>query len=80
MGNFQVYDALSIFFELEKLHVEHLDGFIFLSRESGELQNFFFELLTRNSNLKTRKNSPTRSAKVNASTMGGMFVVATMSC
>jgi hypothetical protein len=41
MGNFQVYDALSILFKLEKPLVEHLEGFIFLSREGGKLQIFF---------------------------------------
>jgi hypothetical protein len=41
MCNFQVYDALSILFELEKPPVKHLEGFIILSREGGELQNFF---------------------------------------
>jgi hypothetical protein len=37
MGSFQVYDALSIFFELEKPLVEHLAGFILFPREGGEL-------------------------------------------
>jgi hypothetical protein len=37
MGSFQVCDALSIFFKLEKPIVEHLEGFLFLSKESGEL-------------------------------------------
>ncbi len=37
MGNFQVYDALSILFKLEKPHVEHLEGFILMLREGGEL-------------------------------------------
>jgi len=41
MGNFEVYDALSILLKLEKLHVEHLEGFIFLPKESDELQIFF---------------------------------------
>ncbi len=41
MGNFHVCDALSIFFKLEKPLVEHLEGFIFLSKEGGELHNFF---------------------------------------
>jgi hypothetical protein len=41
MGNFQVCDALSILFELEKLLVEHLEGSILLLREGSELQNFF---------------------------------------
>jgi hypothetical protein len=37
MGNFQVCDTLSIFFKLEKLLVEHLEGFILLLKEGGEL-------------------------------------------
>jgi hypothetical protein len=37
MGNFQVCDALSILFELEKPPIEHLEGFILLSREGDEL-------------------------------------------
>jgi hypothetical protein len=41
MDNFQVCDALSILFELEKPLVEHLEGFILLSRKGGELQNSF---------------------------------------
>jgi hypothetical protein len=41
MGSFQVYDVMSIFFKLEKPLVEHLEGFILLPREGGELQNFF---------------------------------------
>ncbi len=41
MGNIQVCDALNIFFKLEKLHVEHLKGFILLLIEGGELHNFF---------------------------------------
>jgi hypothetical protein len=38
MGNFQVCDALSILFELENPRVEHLEGFILLPKEGGELQ------------------------------------------
>jgi hypothetical protein len=41
MGSFQVCDALSILFKLEKPLVEHLEGFILLLREGGKLQNFF---------------------------------------
>jgi hypothetical protein len=37
MGSFQICDALSILFKLEKPLVEHLEGFIFLQREGGEL-------------------------------------------
>jgi hypothetical protein len=31
MGSFEVYDALSYFFELEKPLVKHLEGFILLN-------------------------------------------------
>jgi hypothetical protein len=41
MGSFKVYDALNILFKLEKPPVKHLEGFILLLREGGELQNFF---------------------------------------
>jgi hypothetical protein len=37
MGNFQVCDALNILFEFEKPPIKHLEGFILLLRESGEL-------------------------------------------
>jgi hypothetical protein len=37
MGNFQVGDVLSILFKLEKPPIEHLEGFILLLREGGEL-------------------------------------------
>jgi hypothetical protein len=37
MGSFQVGDAMGILFEFEKPHVEHLEGFILLPREGGEL-------------------------------------------
>jgi len=37
MGNFQVCDALSIFFKFEKPPVKHLEGFILLPKEGGEL-------------------------------------------
>jgi hypothetical protein len=37
MGNFQVYAALSILFELEKPPMEHFEGFILLLKEGGEL-------------------------------------------
>jgi hypothetical protein len=37
MGNFPVYDALIILFKLKKPLVEHLEGFIPLPREGGEL-------------------------------------------
>jgi hypothetical protein len=37
MGSFQVYDVLNILFKLEKPHVEHLEGFILLSKEGGKL-------------------------------------------
>ncbi len=38
------------------------------------------ELLTGNSNSRTRKDSPTGSAKAGASMVGGMFAIAAMSC
>jgi hypothetical protein len=41
MGNFQVFNSLSIFFELEKLHVKHFEGFILLPKEGRELQKKF---------------------------------------
>jgi hypothetical protein len=44
MGSFQVCDAMSILFELEKALVKHLEGFILLLREGVELQ-FFFKTL-----------------------------------
>jgi hypothetical protein len=37
MGSFQVCDAQSILFKLEKPSIEHLEGFILLPKESGEL-------------------------------------------
>jgi len=37
VGNFQVYDALGILFDFEKPPIEHLEGFILLVREGGEL-------------------------------------------
>jgi hypothetical protein len=37
MGNFQVCDALSILFKLEKPLIEHLEGFILMPRESGKM-------------------------------------------
>jgi hypothetical protein len=78
MGNFQVCDALNIFFELEKPLVEHSKGFILLPREGGELQKFF-----RTFNQKfilKNLNSPTGPTKASASMVGGMFAVTTMSC
>jgi hypothetical protein len=78
MGSFQVYDALSIIFKLEKPSMEHLEGFILLPRESGKLQ-IFSEFFTENSSSRTRKNSPTESTKTGASMVGGMFAVALMS-
>jgi hypothetical protein len=48
---------LSIFFELEKLPVEHLEGFILLSKEGGELQNFF-KTLNQKFQLKNSKEFP----------------------
>jgi len=39
----------------------------------------FSELLTKNSNSRISKNSPTGSAKVGASVVGGMFAIVAMS-
>jgi len=41
MGNFQVCDAMSILFELEKSPVKHFEGFILLPKKGGELQKIF---------------------------------------
>jgi hypothetical protein len=70
---------LSIFFKLDKSLVEHFEGFIFLSREGGELQNFF-RTLHQKFQLKNSKEFPYWISKSGASIMGGMFAVATMSC
>jgi hypothetical protein len=40
----------------------------------------FLELLIGNSSSRTRKNSPTGSAKDGASMAGGMFAIIAMSC
>ncbi len=79
MGCFQVCDALSILFKLEKLHVKHIEGFILLSRESGEQQKIS-KLLIENSSSITRKNSPIGLTKVDASMVRRMFAIETMSC
>ncbi len=57
MGNFQVCDALNILFELEKPPIEHLEGFILLSREGGELQKKF-RTFDRKFQLKNSKEFP----------------------
>ncbi len=57
MGSFQICDALSIFFEFEKPHVEHFEGFILLPREGNELQNFV-RTLDRKFQLKNSKEFP----------------------
>jgi hypothetical protein len=41
MGNFQVCDYLSILFKLKKPPIKHLEGYILLPKEGGELQKFF---------------------------------------
>jgi hypothetical protein len=41
MGNFQVYDALSMFFEVKKPPAKHHEGFILLPKESDKLQKKF---------------------------------------
>jgi hypothetical protein len=57
MGNFQVCDALSILFKLEKPPIKHLEGFILLLKEGGELQHFF-RTLDRKFQLKNSKEFP----------------------
>jgi hypothetical protein len=57
MGSFQVCDARSILFKLEKPHVEHLEGFILLLREGGELQKKF-RTFDRKFQLKNLKEFP----------------------
>jgi hypothetical protein len=57
MGSFQVCEVMNILFKLEKPHVEHLEGFIFLPIEGGELQ-FFFKTLNRKFQLKNLKEFP----------------------
>jgi hypothetical protein len=52
MGSFQVCDALSILFKLEKPFVKHLEGFILLPKKGGKLQNFF-RILDRKYNFRT---------------------------
>jgi len=57
LGNFQVCDALNILFTFEKPPVEHLEGFILLPREDGELQKNFITL-NRKFQLKNSKEFP----------------------
>jgi hypothetical protein len=75
MGSFQVCNALSIFFKLGKPLIEHLEGFILLPKEGGELQNFF-RTFNRKFQLKNSKKFP----QVGALMVGRMFVVVAMSC
>jgi hypothetical protein len=70
MGSFQVYDALNILFKLEKPFVKHLEGFILLPKENGELQKKNLELLTKNTSSRPRKNSPVILAKAGALMVG----------
>jgi hypothetical protein len=44
MGSFEVCDALSILFKLEKPLLKHLEGFILLPKECGKLQKKFRSL------------------------------------
>jgi hypothetical protein len=78
MGSFQACDALNVLFKLKKPLMEHLEGFILLSKEHGELQKKF-RTINRKFQLKNSKNSPIGAAKVGALMVGGMFVVALMS-
>jgi hypothetical protein len=57
MRNFQVYDALSIHFKLEKPPLEHFEGFILLPIEGGELQ-ITFRTLNQKLQFKTSKEFP----------------------
>jgi hypothetical protein len=57
MGSFQVCDALSILFKLEKPPIKHLEGFILLSIEGGKLQ-FFLKTFNRKFKLKNSEEFP----------------------
>jgi hypothetical protein len=57
MGSFQVCDALSILFKLEKPLVEHLEGFILMLEEGGKLQKNF-KTLNQKFQLKNSKEFP----------------------
>jgi len=57
MGSFQVYDALSILFKLEKPHVEHLEGFILMLKKGGKFQ-IFFKTFNQKFQLKNLKEFP----------------------
>jgi hypothetical protein len=48
---------LNILFKLEKLLIQHLEGFIFLPKEGGELHNFF-NTFKRKFQLKNSKEFP----------------------
>jgi hypothetical protein len=54
MDSYQIYDVLSILFKLEKPPVEHLEGFMLLSKKGGELKNFF-RILNRKFQLRNSK-------------------------
>jgi hypothetical protein len=70
---------MSILFELEKLLVEHFEGFISLPREGDKLQ-IFFGIRNKKFQLKNSKNSLIGSAKGSASMVGEMFAIVTMIC
>jgi hypothetical protein len=57
MGSFQASDALSILFEFENPPLEHLEGFILLSKKGGELQ-IFSKILDRKFQFKNSKKFP----------------------
>jgi hypothetical protein len=57
MGNFQLYDALNILFELEKPLIKHLESFILLLREGGKLQKKI-KIFNQQFQLKNSKESP----------------------
>ncbi len=70
---------MSIFFELEKLLAEHLEGFILMSIEGGELQKNF-KTFNWKFQIKNSKEFPIGLVKAGASMVGGIFAVATMNC
>jgi len=57
MGNFQVYDALSIFFKFEKPLIKYLESFILMLKEGGKLQKKF-KTLNQKFQLKNSKEFP----------------------
>jgi hypothetical protein len=79
MGSFQVYDALSIFFKLEKPLVGILRVVSFCQEKVANCKKIF-RTFHRKFQLKNSKKFPHKSAKVGALMVGGMFAVVVMSC